>query len=243
MKILRLFRSLVGLLNPRTWGPFTEVFEATKFDHAVSISWAQSGEDLALLSVLNQTEPGRYLDIGAHHPSRFSVTRALYQRGWRGVNVDANKDLLSRFESERPLDTNLNYCVGTLPEYQIAIFEEPAISTVSKEWEKKFLSEQQVIQEYRVVQGITLKELVKQYFQADQITFLNIDIEGADYDALLSLDLPNLTKSLWPHWIMVETAPPVAKALNHTSVSYLTDNGYSPFLVLPNASLLQLNQK
>jgi len=243
MKILRLLRSLVGLINPRTWGPFTETFETSKFDHALSVSWAQSGEDLALLSILSQNGQGRYLDVGAHHPSRFSVTRALYQRGWRGVNVDANRDLLSRFDKDRPLDTNLNYCVGTLHEYQIAIFEEPAISTVSKEWEEKFLSEHQKIQEYRAVPGISLSELVKKYFQDRRVTFLNIDIEGADFDALLSLNLPNLEKSIWPLWIMVETAPPVENALANSSVSYLISNGYSLFLVLPNASLLKLIQR
>jgi FkbM family methyltransferase len=243
MKILRLIRSLIGLLNPRTWGPFTETYQISKFDHALSVSWAQAGEDLALVSALSQIEPGRYLDIGAHHPSRFSVTRALYQRGWRGVNVEANIDLLPKFDQDRPLDINLNYCVGTLPEYQIAIFEEPAISTVSKDWEEKFLSEHQAIREYRSVQGISLGELVKKYFQAGQFTFLNIDIEGADFDALLSLDLPNLTRSLWPQWIMVETAPPIENALNTSTVSYLVSHNYAPFLVLPNASLLRLNQK
>ena len=242
MKILRLLRSVIGLLNPRTWGPFTETFEASKFDHALSVSWAQAGEDLALVSVLGQIPHGRYLDIGAHHPSRFSVTRALYQRGWRGVNVDANKDLLPKFEQGRPLDLNLNYCVGDLSEYQIAIFEEPAISTVSKEWQEKFLNERQVIREFRAVQGISLERLVTENFRGGQLIFLNIDIEGADFDALLSLNLPNLKKDLWPLWVMLETAPPIERALSTPSVSYLVSHGYSPFLVLPNATLLSLNQ-
>ena len=242
MKILRLIRSIVGLFQPRTWGPFTETFEASKFDHAISVSWAQAGEDLALVSVLGQIPPGRYLDIGAHHPSRFSVTRVLYQRGWSGVNVDANKDLLAKFEQDRPLDLNLNYCVGDLAEYQIAIFEEPAISTVSKEWQEKFVNERQAIREFRAVKGITLERLVTENFQVDQLNFLNIDIEGADFEALLSLNLPNLNRGLWPRWVMVETAPPIEHALSTASVSYLVSNGYSPFLVLPNATLLKLIQ-
>jgi FkbM family methyltransferase len=242
MKILRLIQSIVGLLNPRTWGPFTETFQVSKFDHGLSVSWAQAGEDLALVSILGQIPNGKYLDIGAHHPSRFSVTRALYQRGWRGINVDANNDLLPKFEEDRPLDLNLNYCVGDLSEYQIAIFEEPAISTVSKEWQERFLNERQVIREFRTVRGISLKRLVTENFREGQLTFLNIDIEGADFDALLSLNLPNLNKGLWPLWVMVETAPPVHHALSTASVSYLVSHGYSPFLVLPNACLLRLIQ-
>lgn len=242
MKILRLLRSIVGISHPRTWGPFTETFEASKFDHALSVSWAQAGEDLALVSALGQIPPGRYLDIGAHHPSRFSVTRVLYQRGWSGVNVDANKDLLTRFEQDRPLDLNLNYCVGDLAEYQIAIFEEPAISTVSKEWQEKFLNQRQAIREFRAVKGITLERLVTENFHVGELIFLNIDIEGADLDALLSLNLPSLNKDLWPLWVMVETAPPIEHALSTPSVAYLVSHGYSPFLVLPNATLLKLIQ-
>ena len=37
------------LTNPKTWGPFTEVAEISGFDHAVSLSWSQGGEDLALI--------------------------------------------------------------------------------------------------------------------------------------------------------------------------------------------------
>jgi hypothetical protein len=34
-------------------GPFTEIAETTSFDHAISVSWSQGGEDLALLQVVN----------------------------------------------------------------------------------------------------------------------------------------------------------------------------------------------
>jgi hypothetical protein len=98
-KLLRFIRALCKILDLKTWGPFVEIAEVSGFDHAVSISWSQGGEDLALLSLLGM-ELGSYLDIGSHHPSRFSVTRHLYQRGWSGVNVEANSALIPEFNKK-----------------------------------------------------------------------------------------------------------------------------------------------
>ena len=112
-KPMRLFKSLLTLTNPKTWGIFVKTVEITKLDHDFSISWSQGGEDLALIASLGETI-GRYLDIGAHHPSRFSVTRHLYQRGWSGVNVEANSALLPAFKKKRNRDINLWNAVGNL---------------------------------------------------------------------------------------------------------------------------------
>ena len=93
-RVFRMLRSLLLLRHRRAWGPLVETAETTGFDHAFTVSWSQGGEDLALLSIFAGEIDGTYLDIGAHHPSRFSVTRHLYQRGWTGVNVDANRLLI-----------------------------------------------------------------------------------------------------------------------------------------------------
>jgi hypothetical protein len=93
-KSLRALKALLKLRNRKTWGPFVETYETTGFDHAFAVSWSQGGEDLALLSALQGIYNGCYIDVGAHDPSRFSVTRHLYQRGWSGINVDANPHLI-----------------------------------------------------------------------------------------------------------------------------------------------------
>jgi acyl carrier protein phosphodiesterase len=74
-----LVKGLLSLTNPKKWGPFVEIYNLSKFDHGVSLSWSQGGEDLALTHLIKHVDKGRYLDIGAHHPDRFSVTRGLYQ--------------------------------------------------------------------------------------------------------------------------------------------------------------------
>ena len=103
-KLVRGLRAIVSLINPKTWGPFLHAWERTHFDHDFTVSYSQFGEDLALINLIGD-RTGRYLDIGAHHPSRFSNTRLLYERGWSGVNVEANPELISAFEKARARDT------------------------------------------------------------------------------------------------------------------------------------------
>jgi FkbM family methyltransferase len=240
LKVIFLIRALLGLLNHKTWGPFLETFQASRFDHAISVSWAQAGEDLALINALAGIEKGRYVDVGAHHPSRFSVTRALYERGWTGINIEANFDLIANFERERSRDINLNYCVGNSAEYSFHVFEEPALSTVSIDWKEKFLQEKQIFSETRAVEGIKLSSVVQDFFSDGEFTFLNIDVEGADLEALESLEMSVLRRTLWPKWVMLETAAPVYNALETPAVKYLIDFGYEAYFVLPNATLLRL---
>ena len=238
-KALRFIKALLALHRKQTWGPFTEAYEATKFNHAFSVSWSQAGEDLALMPVLGSISNGRYLDIGAHHPSRFSVTRHLFQSGWSGVNVDANSDLLKAFDIDRLGDINLNYCVGPANSYVISIFREPAISTVNSDWAGRFKAENNEVLEAREVPGISLNTLIKNYFPDGDLAFLNIDIEGADLDALQSANFAELPFKLWPTWVLVEAVAPLTNSINTPSVAMLTNYGYSVHLILPYAALLR----
>jgi len=70
---------------------------------------------------------------------------------------------------------------------------------------------------------------------------LNVDVEGADLEAIESLDLDNLNKKLWPEWIMVESCPPLAIALNTDSVSYLVSKNYQIWGLLPMVTILRRN--
>jgi hypothetical protein len=241
-KLIRFIKALSSLRHRKSWGPFTETYEATRFDYAFSVSWSQAGEDLALMPILGKITNGRYLDVGAHHPSRFSVTRHLFRSGWSGVNVDGNVDLLREFETQRPKDLSLNFCVGTQTSYTLNVFNETAISTVDSAWKSKFLSEDNAILESREVQGITLRTLIEKYFSNGDLDFLNIDIEGADLDALISADFLNLEFKLWPTWVLIEANAPLSVASQSAAVQHLHSFGYQIYLVLPFACLLQKPQ-
>lgn len=56
-----------------------------------------------------------YIDIGAHHPYEISNTAIFYMNGCRGVNVEANPNLIDEFYKERPDDINICCGVGNHP--------------------------------------------------------------------------------------------------------------------------------
>lgn len=76
------------------------------------VTYAQNREDLYLFALIGHIESGFYVDVGANHERLHSVTRLFYERGWRGINIDANPKLMAEFVEARPRDTNLNAGVG-----------------------------------------------------------------------------------------------------------------------------------
>lgn len=54
------------------------------------ISYAQNYEDVMLWRALKHIANGFYIDVGAAWPDKHSVTKAFYDRGWRGINIEPN---------------------------------------------------------------------------------------------------------------------------------------------------------
>ena len=239
---IRFLRALVNLFKKSAWGPFTEIAEVTSFDHAISVSWSQGGEDIALIHALNGQKTGRYIDIGAHHPSRFSITRHLYQMGWSGVNVDANQDLINIFTNHRKRDVNLCTAVGLAQSYSFTIFEEPAISTLNSEWRDIFVGENNKIAREVEVKGRKLRSILDEYQPIKPIDLLSIDAEGSDLQVLQSLEFETLEKSRFPKWLLLEATPPVKNALQTPAVKLAIDWGYEPHMVLAMSTLLRFKR-
>lgn len=240
-KAWRFLKALLKLLKKSSWGPFTEIAEISGFDHAVTVSWSQGGEDLALLSTLNGQRGGRYIDVGAHHPSRFSVTRHLYQLGWSGVNVDANYKLIGDFNDKRKRDVNLCVAVGLENKYVFTIFEEPAISTLDTDWRDKFMGENNKVAEIVEVQGRALRGILDEFIATERLDLLSIDAEGSDLQVLQSLEFKTLEQSRFPQWLLLEASPPVANALETPAVKLAMEWGYEPHLVLAMSTLLKFH--
>lgn len=70
-------------------------------------SYSQEGEDLILKRFFSNKEKGFYIDIGAHHPKRFSNTYLFYSKGWNGINIDAMPGSMRLFNQIRKRDLNL----------------------------------------------------------------------------------------------------------------------------------------
>jgi FkbM family methyltransferase len=227
-------------LAPRkAWGNFVQTSEIAGFSNAFSISWSQGGEDLAILHAIAGKRDGLYIDVGAHHPFRFSVTHHLSRLGWRGVNVDANSELIEIFDKERTRDINICAAVGTEESYTFTIFKEPALSSVNSEWKDKFQADGWEVDRTATVPGISLRDIYNQNFPQDCIDLLSIDAEGSDFNVLKSMDFESLEKDRYPQFLLLEATPPVTSALKTDSVEYAIGLGYVPLYVLPMSTLLQ----
>lgn len=66
------------------------------------ISYAQNLEDVILFRALKGVEQGFYIDAGAQDPEIDSVTKAFYERGWRGINIEPVERWFQDLVADRP---------------------------------------------------------------------------------------------------------------------------------------------
>jgi FkbM family methyltransferase len=76
------------------------------------ISYAQNFEDVVLWRALHDVGQGCYIDVGAAHPTAESVTKAFYDAGWSGINIEPGIESHRLLVEERPRDINLQIALG-----------------------------------------------------------------------------------------------------------------------------------
>ncbi|MFI8611287.1 FkbM family methyltransferase [Pseudomonas sp. NPDC077649] len=167
------------------------------------ISYAQNFEDVTLWRALRLFGPGHYIDVGANHPTHDSVTRAFYERGWRGVNIEPVEHYHEALCAERPGDVNL--CVAVGPAAGELTFYENCDSGLSTPSEAmREMQESAGIQFVpRTVRAMRLDAICQDYLPTDKpFHFLKIDVEGFELQVLQSMDF-----SRWRPWIVVLECP------------------------------------
>lgn len=198
MTLRTLARRLRRFISPGSANPDDEFYR---------VSFAQEGEDLLLLSLFEGQGTGFYVDVGAHHPRKYSNTLALYSRGWHGINIDAMPGSMVPFRAARPRDINLELAISdarrVLTFYE---FNEPALNGFDPEMARarsQFVPTGQpssapfrVIRE-RQLQTVTLAEVLDAHVPPGvEIDFLTVDVEESDYAVLASNDWAKYRPSL-----------------------------------------------
>jgi FkbM family methyltransferase len=154
-------------------------------------SYSQEGEDMILRRIFDGRPHGFYVDVGAHHPRRFSNTFFFYRRGWSGINIEPNPDGMREFRAERTRDINLQLGVSDRPgKLTYYLFDEPALNTFDGE----LVAQRLDTTPYKVIakQEIAVERLdaiLGQYMTVERkISFLTVDVEGLDLSVLMSND-------------------------------------------------------
>ena len=146
------------------------------------------GEDLIIYEKLKDIDNGFYVDAGCYHPLHLNNTFLLYKKGWRGINIDLSDYTINLFNYIRPDDSNINSAVANYDGKINFYFQKKLsqLTSVKKEIASKRM--QGKIKE-KEIDALKLDSIIaKTKFKNQKIDFLNIDIEGNDYEALQSLN-------------------------------------------------------
>ena len=151
------------------------------------ISYAQNFEDVLLARVFKGRNDGFYVDVGAADPVNLSVTKWFYDLGWRGINIEPNRQLFERLAHDRPRDLNIECGVGALAgEAEFFEFEVGELSTFDRGALDRLPS---ATPRRRTVPIVPLTELLDKHHKDQPISFLKIDVEGWEKEVLKGLDL------------------------------------------------------
>lgn len=232
------FRRFARRLAPR-WSTEGARRLAEKADPHLRLSWSQDGEDMILRRMFEGEGSGFYVDVGAHHPFRFSNTCYFHRRGWRGINIDANPAAIDEFRRHRPSDINL--CVGIAKASGKLVFHrfnEPALDTFDSQLaaERAALPGCQLVGK-REIAVMPLSHILARHLpDGVEIDFLSIDVEGLDLDVLKSNDW----RRFRPRILLVEARGADISALpDDPACRFMRGVGYVPVAKTVNTVLFE----
>ncbi len=171
-------------------------------DIFIRTSFSQLGEDAVIQNHLGWLgldfkSKGFYLDIGAHHPTFGSNTYKFYLSGSSGICIDVGTRKKRIFELLRPRDTFINKAIvpesysGDVMDFILA--SNDTYGSVTGHLKEKdspdFPTKSQIVQ-CETIKAKELREIAVKMpnFQQTNWRFLSMDIEGLDYEILVSLD-------------------------------------------------------
>lgn len=196
---------------------------------------------MILKRIFESQKTGFYVDVGAHHPKRFSNTYYFYKRGWSGINIDAMPESMKSFNKYRKRDLNIETGVGTNREsLNYFIFNEPALNSFDKSLSIQRDAElnQYSIVAVNKVPCKPLSEILLTHMNKGQeIDFISVDVEGMDLDVLKSNDW-----SLFrPKFVLVEILGEYLDVLEDSPITvFLTQQNYRIYAKCVNTVFYRL---
>lgn len=208
---------------------FFDLFTKINTDLTFKYSFSHAGEDLHIISLLNLNRPGFYIDVGSNHPIRHSNTFKLYLNGWNGLLLDANPSLITKSKHVRKKDISINSIISN-------INIDTCDFHISKNSNYSSINPKHVIKNDDIVSTInlpvkSLNQIIKEYVdKTTKIDLLKIDVEGHDFEVLLSIDLIVYK----PQLIIIED-------LDY-HISKIHENKYLTYLLKYNYKLISVDK-
>lgn len=181
-------------------------------DH-FAIAYGQNAEDVVLHRALADVEAGFYVEVGANHPTELSISRAFYDAGWRGLEIEPVEELASAFAADRPRDQVVQAAVtdADVAEVTLHLIAGTGLSTLDDGVSAEHATHGYVAREV-AVPARRLAELLDEAQPPDgTVHFMVVDTEGTEADVLASNDWTR-----WRPWILViEATRPLSTEPTH----------------------------
>ena len=151
--------------------------------------YAEFAEDVMVNRILKKIKKGFYVDIGAYHPYKGSLTYNLYNRKWNGMNLDISKSSIDLFNIARPSDININCAVSEF-NGETFYYENSPIN------QQNSLIPQDENQKKIKIQSYKLSEILKMQ-NINSVDYINIDTEGNELEVLMGIDFSKINPTLF----------------------------------------------
>ena len=160
--------------------------------------YSQWGEDLEIQDFFKDKKVGKFIDVGCFHPFLFNNTYLLYRKGWQGINIDLNRVSIDLFNIARSRDVNICSAIAKKEE-KVKVYydgEFSSVNTLDKDFYQK--SKDVYFKDLKTyeIESRSLQDILKDNPTFSEIDFINIDVEGLDYEVLKQIDLKKLKTKL-----------------------------------------------
>lgn len=152
------------------------------------VSYAQNYEDVLLWRALGHIQNGFYIDVGACEPEADSVTKAFYDRGWSGINIEPMPESYARLIAARPRDLTLKIALEDKPSTKnyFAVDGGNGMSSGDELVRDKLATEGHAIAEIPTTVR-TLADVCTEYVHGE-IHFLKVDVELQEHLVIAGAD-------------------------------------------------------
>lgn len=187
------------------------------------VSYAQNFEDVLLWRALQGVSHGCYVDIGAQDPVRDSVSKAFYDRGWRGIHAEANGNYAQLIRAARPDEDVIEALVSD--DLDVTVFYEvvgtglsTAVASIAEEHRRNGYDVREV--ELNTISLATIFDRC-----GDQpLHWMKIDVEGMEANVLRSWG----EHSARPWILLIEsTYPNSQKPVHEEWLDLVVGRGYT----------------
>jgi FkbM family methyltransferase len=186
------------------------------------VTYAQNFEDVILWRALKHIEKGTYVDVGAQDPMFDSVSFGFYERGWRGIHVEASPRYAQALRDARPDEIVIEAAVSGEPGV-LTFFEFPGTGLGTGDPDIARMHAEAGHAVSRIdVPAVTLDQVLHHLADRD-VHWLKIDVEGMEADVLRSWKGP-----IHPWIVVIESRLPNSDQQSYDAwEKMILENGYT----------------